>query len=135
MDRFFGRNSDQRRLHSACESGDLKEIQQLHVCGADMDVTRPKNNGWTPMFIACCYGHFEKNDIQGCIQSYIWYMSGFFLFISGCSTVTTISTSDLMLTSYFLFFFLFLLLLLFFDRIFFQAHHAMVIFRALTPIH
>ena len=49
---------DQRRLHSACESGDLKEIQQLHARGADMDVTRP-DGGWTPMFEACFYGHFE----------------------------------------------------------------------------
>ena len=50
---------NQRRLYSACKSGDLKEIQQLPACGADMDVTRPKNNGWTPMLYACCYGHFE----------------------------------------------------------------------------
>ena len=49
---------DQRRLYSACKSGDLKEIQQLHASGADMDVTRP-DHGWTPMFIACFYGHFE----------------------------------------------------------------------------
>ena len=24
-----------------------------------MDVTRPRDDGWTPMFIACFYGHFE----------------------------------------------------------------------------
>jgi len=49
---------DQRRLHSACESGDLNEIQQLHARGADMDVTRP-DRGWTPMLYACYEGHFE----------------------------------------------------------------------------
>ena len=53
---------DQQKLYSACESGDLKEIQQLHARGADMDVTQPKNNGYTlstPMYIACENGHFE----------------------------------------------------------------------------
>ena len=50
---------DQRRLYSACKSGKLKEIQQLHASGAAMDVTRPTNNGTTPMFIACGNGHFE----------------------------------------------------------------------------
>ena len=49
---------DQRRLYSACKSGDLKETQQLHASGADMDVTRP-DRGLTPMLYACCYGHFE----------------------------------------------------------------------------
>ena len=42
-----------QRLYSACVSGNLKEIQQLHASGADMDVTRPCNNGYTPMYIAC----------------------------------------------------------------------------------
>ena len=50
---------DQRRLYSACKNGDFKEIQQLHARGADMDVTRPNNKGWTPMYIACQNGHFE----------------------------------------------------------------------------
>ena len=50
---------NQRKLYSACETGDLKEIQQLHARGADMDVTRPNNNGATPMLIACQNGHFE----------------------------------------------------------------------------
>ena len=50
---------NQQRLYSACERGDLKEIQQLHACGAAMDVTRPRDDGWTPMFIVCFYGHFE----------------------------------------------------------------------------
>ena len=50
---------NQQRLYSACERGDLKEIQQLHACGAAMDVTRPRDDGWTPMLIACFYGHFE----------------------------------------------------------------------------
>ena len=50
---------NQQRLYSACESGDLKEIQQLHARGADMDVTRPNNNGRTPMLYACEFGHFE----------------------------------------------------------------------------
>ena len=50
---------DQQKLYSACKSGDLKEIQQLHASGADMDVTRPDNHGWTPMCIACHEGHFE----------------------------------------------------------------------------
>tara|TARA_B110000858_G_C17807213_1_gene478739 strand:+ start:1041 stop:1559 length:519 start_codon:yes stop_codon:yes gene_type:complete len=50
---------DQQRLYIACESGDLKEIQQLHARGADMDVTRPNNNGSTPMYKACERGNFE----------------------------------------------------------------------------
>ena len=49
----------QRKLYSACESGDLKEIQQLQARGADMDVTRPDNRGRTPMLYACFFGHFE----------------------------------------------------------------------------
>ena len=50
---------NQRRLYNACESGDLTRIQQLHARGAAMDVTRPDNNGWTPMWYACYEGHFE----------------------------------------------------------------------------
>ena len=51
---------DQQILYNACESGDLKEIQQLHAHnGAAMDVTRPNNNGWTPMWLACFDAHLE----------------------------------------------------------------------------
>ena len=50
---------NQQKLYSACESGDLKEVEQLHARGADMNVTLPDNNGWTPMCIACQNGHFE----------------------------------------------------------------------------
>jgi len=55
--RCLERITDQRRLHEACESGDLNF--SLRHYGADMDVTGPRNDGWTPMFIACFYGHFE----------------------------------------------------------------------------
>ena len=43
----------------ACEFGHFEIVQWLHAHGAAMDVTRPSNNGATPMFIACEFGHFE----------------------------------------------------------------------------
>ena len=43
----------------ACENGHLEIVQWLHAHGAAMDVTRPNNNGWTPMLIACQNGHLE----------------------------------------------------------------------------
>ena len=36
----------------ACQNGYLKIVQWLHAHGAAMDVTRPDNDGRTPMFIA-----------------------------------------------------------------------------------
>jgi ankyrin repeat protein len=56
---------NQRRLYRACESGYLKEIQMLHASGADMDVTRPDNHGWTPMLYACYEGHLEIVQCNG----------------------------------------------------------------------
>ena len=50
---------DQSKLYSACQSGDLSEIQRLHANGAAMDVTQPNNNGLTPILLACLFGHFE----------------------------------------------------------------------------
>ena len=43
----------------ACEKGHFEIVQWLHTHGAAMDVTRPNNNGVTPMFIACEKGHLE----------------------------------------------------------------------------
>ena len=37
----------------ACENGHLKIVQWLHAHDAAMDVTRPDNNGQTPMLMAC----------------------------------------------------------------------------------
>ena len=52
----------QRRLYSACKSGDFKKIQQLHARGTVMDVTRPRDDGATPMLIACEFGHFPNHS-------------------------------------------------------------------------
>ena len=61
----------QQRLYSACKSGDLKDIKQLHARGdvhpsfsSDIFLitwtfTRPDSDGRTPLFIACQEGHFE----------------------------------------------------------------------------
>ena len=43
----------------ACQDGYFEIVQWLHAHGAAMDVTRPDNDGVTPMFIACLNGHFE----------------------------------------------------------------------------
>ena len=43
----------------ACQEGQFEIVQWLHAYGAAMDVTRPNNDGWTPMLIACWEGHFE----------------------------------------------------------------------------
>ena len=43
----------------ACKEGRFEIVQWLHTHGAAMDVTRPLNNGATPMYIACQNGHFE----------------------------------------------------------------------------
>jgi ankyrin repeat protein len=39
--------------------GHFEIVQWLHTHGAATDVTRPDNNGVTPMFIACQQGHLE----------------------------------------------------------------------------
>ena len=46
-------------MYVACQNGHLEIVQWLHAHGAAMDVTRPKNNGVTPMYIACMQGHLE----------------------------------------------------------------------------
>jgi len=43
----------------ACENGHFEIVQWLHAHGAAMDVTRPLNDGSTPMYVACKNGHFE----------------------------------------------------------------------------
>ena len=46
-------------MYIACEKCHFEIVQWLHAHGAAMDVTRPRDDGWTPMFIACFYGHFK----------------------------------------------------------------------------
>ena len=46
-------------MYIACQEGHLEIVQWLHTNGATMDVTRPYNDGATPMYIACRKGHFE----------------------------------------------------------------------------
>ena len=43
----------------ACHNGHFEIVRWLHAHGAAMDVTRPNNNGSTPMWFACQKGHFE----------------------------------------------------------------------------
>ena len=43
----------------ACQDGHLEIVQWLHAHGATMDVTRPSNDGVTPMWWACQDGHLE----------------------------------------------------------------------------
>ena len=43
----------------ACEEGHFEIVQWIYAHGAVMDVTRPDNDGTTPMFIACEKGHLE----------------------------------------------------------------------------
>ena len=43
----------------ACQNNHLEIVQWLHTHGAATDVTRPDNDGFTPMYIACQNGHLE----------------------------------------------------------------------------
>ena len=42
-----------------CQEGHFEIVQWLHTHGAAIDVTRPNNNGTTPMYIACQDDHLE----------------------------------------------------------------------------
>jgi hypothetical protein len=43
----------------ACQEGHFEIVQWLHANDAAMNITRPENDGRTPMFFACEKGHFE----------------------------------------------------------------------------
>ena len=46
-------------MYIACENCHFEIVQWLHAHGAAMDVTRPNNDGCTPMDIACQKGHLN----------------------------------------------------------------------------
>lgn len=49
-------SSGQTSVHAACQLGCLRHLQRLVASGGRVD--KPDRQGWTPLALACSYGHF-----------------------------------------------------------------------------
>ena len=64
-----------RTLCDECKSGNVEEVQQMILNGANVNMTNDGKGGGTPLYVASCNGHLEIVKVLIANKANFFYMN------------------------------------------------------------